>query len=234
MKTIAVIPCYNEEQHISELVFQFNKCPDFLGIVCDDNSTDKTVAKAEEAGAYVIRNFGKRGYGSNIKSGIDVALIKECDIVVTLDGDGQHSPEEIPFVVEPIERNEADVVAGSRFLSGGNKLIPFYRRLGIRMVTWLYNVGNKHKLSDAQCGFRAYRQEVLRGMGIAEDGWAFSVETLIKARALGFRIKEVPVSVLYHRQYSQNSTLNPIRQGLSVAFGVIKWRILVELLGRMR
>ncbi len=231
MRVIAVIPCFDEEENIADVVLSLNELVG-MSIVADDNSKDDTVAKAEEAGAYVVRRFGKRGFGSNTKSGIDEALVRECDIVVTLDGDGQHDPKEMPIVLAPILSGEADVVVGSRFITKHNGHIPTYRKFGIKVITFVYNVGNKHKLSDVQCCFRAYRQEVLRAMTIDEGGFTFSTETLIKARALGFRIKEVPITVLYHKQFSQNSTLNPISQGLDVAWGTIRVRLKVELLDR--
>ncbi len=227
MRVIAVLPCYNEQESIADLVLELNQLVG-ITIVADDNSNDDTAAKAEEAGACLVRKFGKRGFGSNTKAGIDEALIRECDIIVTLDGDGQHNPQEINRVVEPIAKGEADVVVGSRFLVN-NCIIPRYRKFGIKIITWLYNVGSKQKLSDVQCCFRAYKQEVLRGMAISEGGFTFSTETLIKARAMGYRIKEVPIAVLYHKQFSRNSTLNPVRQGLEVALGTVKVRMKVEL-----
>lgn len=234
MKFVAVIPCYNEEQSIGDLVFLVNTLIGF-SIVADDGSNDKTVEKAEESGAYVVRNFTKRGVGFNTKSGIEEALmIKDCDVVVTLDGDGQHNPEEMPIVIEPIEKGEADVVIGSRFLGKNNSKIPKYRKFGIKVITWLCNVGSGTKFTDAQCCFRAYRREVLERMNISERGFTFSVETLIKARHMGFRIKEVSVNVLYHKQFSQNSSLNPVRHGVSVAFGTVKWRLKIELLPKIK
>jgi len=227
MKTIAVIPCFNEESCIADVVLVLNFVVG-MSIVADDHSTDNTAELAEKAGAYVVRRFGKRGFGANTKAGIDEALVRECDIVMTLDGDGQHDPQEMRKVLEPIENGEADVVVGSRFLVSNGR-IPQYRKFGIKVITWLYNVGSRQKLTDAQCCFRAYRQEVLKAMSVEEEGFTFSVETLIKARHLGFRIKEVPITVLYHKQFSQNSTMNPIKQGLEVAWGTVRVRLKVEL-----
>ena len=230
MNVIAVIPCYNEEQHIADVVWRVNQ---FVGavIVADDNSGDTTIKKAQDAGAYVVRHFGKRGAGINTKTGVDTALLMDCDIIVTLDGDGQHNPNDLLKVIEPLEQGVADVVVGSRFIKGHNGLIPRYRAFGIKVITWLYNVGNSNKLSDVQCCFRAFNKDALEKIGITETGFSFSVETMIKARKLGLRIEEVPVNVLYHRQFSQNSSLNPVKHGLGVAFGVVKWRVRTELLG---
>jgi glycosyltransferase involved in cell wall biosynthesis len=232
VKAIAIIPCYNETNCISDVVFKVNE---FVGLtmVVDDSSTDDTVAKAKDAGAYIVRRFGKRGFGAALKQGMNEAFLKDCEIIVTLDGDGQHDPNDTFNVIKPIEDGVADVVIGSRFLEIGNT-IPRYRKFGIQVINWLYNVFSKQKVTDAQCCFRAYRHEVLRAISMNEHGFTFSTETLIKARALGFRITEVPVNVLYHKQYSQNSTLNPIKHGLSVAWGTVKLRLKVELWSKIK
>lgn len=232
MKSIAIIPCLNEATMIGELVTHLCNLVD-LTMVVDDSSTDETVANARDAGAYVIKKLGKHGFGSSVKAGIDEALLEDYDIIVTLDGDGQHDPKEIMGVMEPIEKGEADVVIGSRFIIK-NSNVPSYREFGIKVITWLYNIGSKQKISDSQCCFRAYKQEVLRAIPITESGFTFSTEILIRARALGFRIEEIPVKVLYHKKLSQNSTMNPIRQGIGVAWGTVKLRVKVELFGKMK
>ena len=233
LKTIAVIPCLNESQKIAGIVFGLKKLVDMC-IVVDDNSSDETVARAKEAGAYVVRRIGKHGFGFTSKVGIKKALNKGGDIIVTLDGDGQHTLSDIHSLLEPIEKGEADVVVGSRFLPESNSIVPRYRKFGIKLITLLYNFGSSKKLSDSQCCIRAFRREVLSTMSISEGGFTFSVESLIKARHMGFRIIEVPVTVIYHKKFSQNSTLNPIRQGLEVAWGAIRVRLQVELLDNIK
>jgi len=230
MKVVVVIPCYNEEQYISELIFLTNKLVG-ISIVADDGSTDGTIRKAEQSGAYIARNFGKRGVGANTQVGIDEALLRDCDTVITLDGDGQHNPSNIPRLLKSMVVENADVVVGTRFIGESKNVIPLYRRFGIKVITWLYNIGSKQKLSDVQCCFRAFSRNAISKINTTEIGFSFSVEMLIKARKMDLRICEVPVDVLYHRQFSQNSSLNPIIHGLGVAIGVIKWRIKVELLG---
>ena len=229
MKVAAVIPCWNESTSIADIVFKTNELVG-LSIVADDHSQDGTVEEAEKAGAYVARNFRRRGAGANTKTGMNEAMLLDCHVVVTLDGDGQHNPSDIPKLLKPIFDGNADVVIGTRFATKSGNKIPRYRRFGIKVITWLFNFGRKQKLSDVQCCFRAFSRSVLEAVDIEETGFSFSVETVIKARALGFRIVEVPVNVLYHRQFSRNSSLNPIVHGLSVALGTIKWRIKIELL----
>jgi len=111
MKIIAVVPAYNEAKRIGDLVNKLNHLVDMI-IVADDNSNDNTVDIVERLGAYVVHNHGKRGFGANTKNGIDEALTRGFDIIVTLDGDGQHKPEEISRLIEPIEKNVADMVVG--------------------------------------------------------------------------------------------------------------------------
>jgi glycosyltransferase involved in cell wall biosynthesis len=232
LKVIAILPCFNEQQNIADLVFQLHN---FVGLtmVVDDSSTDDTVQKATDAGAYIVRKYGKRGFGSTLKRGMDEALLKDCDIIVTLDGDGQHDPNEALSVIKPIEDGIADVVIGSRFIKN-NSNIPEYRKFGIKVITWLFNVFHKQKITDSQCCFRAYKKEVIQNMIMNEDGFSFSTETLVRARALGYRIAEVPVKVLYHKQFSRNSTLNPIKHGLSVALGTVKIRLQVEMIEKIK
>ncbi len=229
--TVAVIPCYNEEQNIAAVVLNANYFVTAV-IVVDDYSSDATAYVAKKSGAIVIQHPNRRGVGTSTRLGMKEVLLRGYDIVVILDGDGQHSPNDIPELLKPIIDRKADMVIGTRFVDGSMSNIPPYRRFGIKAITWLYNVGSKQKLSDTQCGFRAFSRDAVRKINITETGFSFSVETLVKARKMGFRIHEVPVSVIYHRQFSQNSSLNPVVHGLGVAFGVIKWRCKVELLGR--
>ena len=222
-KIVAVIPAYNEENTIADIIKHASQYVNCGVIVVDDGSTDQTAWVAEKSGAEAVKLWRNNGAGATTKIGLELAKARNVDVAVTLDGDEQHDPLEIPDVVAPILDDSADLVIGSRFM--GNYKIPAYRRLGIWVITELYNLGSKHRIRDAQSCFRAYSQKVLESIEITEDGFAFSVEVLIKARKRGFRITEVPITCFYHENYSDNSTLNPIRHGLSVALATIKWRL---------
>jgi glycosyltransferase involved in cell wall biosynthesis len=224
MKITAVIPCYNEAPFIENIVYTTRKYVDLV-VVADDNSDDQTIKLARNAGAYVVLNNPKeRGTGRNTRLGIKVALHKEADIVVTLDGDGQHDPDEIPKLLKCMTDNNAGLVIGSRFL--GFYELPRYRKLGIDFITWLYNLGRKQKITDGQSGFRVYSKELLNVVEIDESGFGFSVETLIKARAMGFKICEVPVSCIYHNESKFNSTINPLLHGFQIVRAIIKWQFI--------
>ena len=187
-RVVAVIPCYNTESHIAEVV---TKCLPHVDqvIVVDDGSTDDTAIEAKKAGAQVISHERNMGYGATIKTCLREAQRSCNDIAITIDGDGQHNPDEIPQVLFPILKNEADLVIGSRFLDINNG-IPTYRRFGIKAITLLYNLGSRVKVSDAQSGFRAYSRKILDAFTITENGMGISVELLIIARRKGFRLRK--------------------------------------------
>jgi glycosyltransferase involved in cell wall biosynthesis len=228
-KIIAGIPAYNNGLFIAEVVLRAKEFVDRVFVV-DDGSTDSTARIAEAAGASVLAHGKNRGYGESIKSCFTTAKANDADILVILDGDGQHNPDEISQVLAPILDSEADLVTGSRFLqlsqlqTADNHRItmPRYRQFGVKVITFLYNFGHKTKVSDAQSGFRAYNRRVLDKISLTERGMGVSVEVIIEARRRDFRIKEVPISCSYH---SGSSTLNPLTHGLDVAFAVIKLRL---------
>lgn len=219
-KVIATIPCFNTEGSVGDVVSRTAKYVDQV-IVIDDGSSDGTVSKARAAGALVISHGANRGYGEAIKSCFEAGKSNGADILITLDSDGQHNPDEIQKIVAPILNKEADIVIGSRFLNNQAHM-PRYRRFGIKVITFLFNFGSKVKIQDAQSGFRAYSRRALNTITPAEAGMSISVETLIQARAAGLGIREVAISCQYH-PYS--SSKNPVIHGLGVALSVIRVRL---------
>jgi glycosyltransferase involved in cell wall biosynthesis len=227
-RSIAIIPCFNESRFIKNIVIQTKKYVDEV-IVVDDNSKDDTVVVSKRAGAIVVENKSLiRGVGANTKRGIELALYNDADIIVTLDGDGQHNPDDIPKFIEPILNDKADLVIGDRFFN--YREIPLYRRLGISVITYVYNLWNDVNISDSQCGFRAYSKNLLNSLVIEEKGFAFIIETLVKCRAYKFRIVEIPIVCLYHDEFKENHTDNPFKHGFDTLVNLIKWRIRIELL----
>jgi glycosyltransferase involved in cell wall biosynthesis len=217
---IVAIPCLNEEQFISDIVSRTREYVDRV-IVVDDGSTDNTAETAAKAGATVIKHKVRQGAGAATRTAFEAAKGFSADVLVTLDGDGQHNPDEIPQVLAPILGESADLVIGSRFLQYDLGNIRRYRKFGIDVITWLYNLGSKVKVSDSQSGFRAHSRKLLEAINITEDGFGFSVQVLIQARRGKFVIKEVPISCIYH---PEGSSLNPVVHGLGVAWKVIKLR----------
>jgi len=222
-RIIATVPCYNEAPFVAEMVRQARRHVDQV-IVVDDGSQDGTSSAAIAAGATIVRHGVNKGYGEAIRSCFQAARSNGTGIMVTIDGDNQHLPEEIETLTAPILEGEADLVIGSRLLQPGQQTnMPRYRRFGIKIITWLFNVGSRAKVSDAQSGFRAYSREVLDTIALTDRGMGVSVEALIKARKMGFTIREVSISCRYD---NQSSTLNPVSHGLGVALAVVKYRVL--------
>ena len=221
-KVIAALPAYNEENIIGSLVTITKKYVSQV-IVIDDGSTDGTFMAASIEGALVLRHTVNKGYGEVIKHCFEATKDNKGDILVTLDGDGQHDPSEIPLLIAPILRGEANLVIGSRFLQPVTKqtTMPRYRKFGIALITMLFNMGSKVRVSDSQSGFRAYDRKILDNILITEKGMAVSIEVIFKAREEGFIIDEVPISCKY---YSTSSTYNPVSHGFGVALALIRMR----------
>jgi len=219
LKIVAAIPCFNSEPYIGGVVAKAREYVDEV-VVVDDGSHDASSQIARAAGALVTSHRVTKGYGESIKSCFEEARKNDADILVILDSDGQHKPDEIPRLVAPVVRGEANLAIGSRFL-GAPSNMPRYRRLGVAIITWLFNAGSEVKITDAQSGFRAYVREVLNAFPLTEKGMGISVEIIIKARAKGLTISEVPISCSYH---DRSSTMNPILHGLGVALAVAKFR----------
>ena len=219
-KVIAGVPSYNVESFVGEVVRRAREYVDQV-VVIDDGSSDRTAEVAREAGAVVRSHEVNLGYGGAIKSCFEAAREMDADVLVILDGDGQHDSDEVPQIVAPVLNGEADVVIGSRFLDR-NSDIPFYRRFGIHVITWLFNVGSKTKITDSQSGFRAYSKRSIQAMSLQEKGMPVSVEILVRARRKGLVFREVPISCRYH---AESSTMNPVKQGILVAMKLVRIRL---------
>jgi O-antigen/teichoic acid export membrane protein len=217
---VAAIPCYNEARFIEDVVRRTREHVDAV-VVIDDGSTDGTAKAARRAGAQVRRHVTNEGPGAAARSCLRAGRELGADVLVTLDGDGQHNPDEIPAVVGPILSGEADVTIGSRFLGGDNN-VARYRKFGIDVITFLYNVGTRPKITDGQSCFRAFTRRALEILHISEPGFGFSVETLVQARRAGLRIQEASISCLYH---GEGHSMNPVLHGVGVALMVVKHRI---------
>jgi glycosyltransferase involved in cell wall biosynthesis len=222
-KIVAIIPCLNEERFIGDVVARAIKHVDKV-IVVDDGSSDNTAIVASQSGAEVISHGTRQGAGAATRTGFNAAIKYGAEIVVSLDGDGQHNPDEIPDVVQPVMAGKADLVIGSRFLCTAE--VPVHRKFGIDAITWLYNVGHKDKIVDGQSGFRAYSRKALEVIKITYPGFGFSIQTLVQPRKNKLKITEVPISCIYH---DAGSTQDPITHGFSVAWAVIKIRMKEEL-----
>ncbi len=197
-KVFVVIPAYNERKTIVEVIKGVKPLVDEI-IVVDDGSTDDTSRLAEEQGVTVLRHFINRGQGAALQTGDQYALDKGADIIVHFDADGQFLAKEIGDIVEPIKSGEAEAVFGSRFL-GRKSDIPWLKE---KIILPLAKIVNKifigKSLTDSQSGFRALSKKAARRIEIENDKMAHNTEIQGKIFKNNFKIKEVPINVIYHK-----------------------------------
>jgi len=216
--TIACIPAFNEEKTIAKVILQTQKYVDKV-IVCDDGSTDMTAEIAEKLGAVVVRHSRNLGYGAALNTLFREAVKLNPSCIVTIDADGQHNPSDIPKLVEPIVRGEADIVIGSRFLSSKDNT-PKYRRLGIKVITGIARKISYPQITDAQSGFRAYSRRAIEELGLTESGMGVSTEILIKASEKKLKVVEKPITISY--DVEKPSKKNPLLHALDVVTSMLK------------
>lgn len=216
-RVVIVIPAYNEESVIAEVVTGLRKTSHQI-VVVDDGSSDRTAEAAELAGALVIRHVLNRGQGASLQTGISWALRSGADYVVTFDADGQHQPEDVPLLLEPLLDGRAEVTLGSRFLRPSQ--IPSSRRLLLRAATLFTRLASGLDVTDTHNGLRGFTREAAMRIQIHQDRMAHASELLDEIRQLDLSFVEVPVSIRYS-EYSR-------RKGQS-SFGALRvlWDYLI-------
>jgi polyprenyl-phospho-N-acetylgalactosaminyl synthase len=197
MKVFCIIPVYNEEENIEKVIDNL-KPYNYQVVVVDDCSLDDSYKLAKDKGVIVLRHLINRGQGAALQTGNQYALKKGADIVIHFDGDNQFLASEVPDILEPIMNNQADIVFGSRFLDKKSTM-PILKRKILMPLATLINKMMGIKTSDPQIGLRALNRLALQKINIENDGMAHCSEILFKAHKSKLRIKEVPVTVIYHR-----------------------------------
>ena len=215
MKTIAIIPAYNEEVAIASIVKRSLKYVDRV-IVVDDGSVDRTSQRARDAGARVIKHYNNLGKGVSLKDAF--GEVKGFDIVVTIDGDGQHNPDEMPNLMRPIRENRADLVNGSRYLNSDDSTPP-HRRIGQKVLDIATNITSGTHVTDSQSGFRAFSGKTIPFFRFRDTGFGIESEMLADAAENDFRIVEVPITVRY--DVENPSTKGSVSHGVGVLIKII-------------
>jgi len=215
---IACIPAFNEEKVIANLIKDVSKYVDSV-IVCDDGSTDGTVNEAKKSGAFVISHDKNLGKGAALKSLFNFARHSNADVIVTMDGDGQFLPEEIPKLTKDIEDGKSDIVIGYRFET--EKDMPSYRKIGNRVLDELSKKASNLNLRDTQSGFRAYSKKAIEKINFTHNGFVADSEILIDASTKDLIISEQHVTVLYNTG-GRTSTQNPVRHGTGVMISLLE------------
>lgn len=191
-----VIPAYNEQQSIKrvldELLDEYSNL-----VVVDDGSSDDTSTVSHRAGATVLRHIVNRGQGAALQTGIDFALSRGAQCIVTFDADGQHRVEDIAALTGPILRGECDIVLGSRFLHSSGESIPVGRRITLRLAVHFTRIVNRLRVTDTHNGLRAFSRRAAERIDLQLDRMAHATELLDQIRASGLPYREAPVQVRY-------------------------------------
>lgn len=223
IKIAVVIPCYNEGQVIAAVIHEISAAGDFAIIVIDDGSKDNTYQHILCEDVLALRHKLNRGKGAAIKTGIMAANLLEADVVVTMDGDGQHDPDDISRLIQPIIQGECDVVLGSRLLH--REEMPLSNRLANKIgnfITWLfYGI----MVSDSQSGFRAFSRYAALIIDTKADKYEYDSKVIREIKNNRLRFKEVPV----HTRYTVYSKGKKQKQGFIsglVTFYRMIWKMI--------
>jgi len=219
MKLVIIIPAYNEEKTIARVI---RAIPATIAgvnqiqvVVVDDGSTDQTKALAEKAGAMVFRHSENKGVGSAFGSGLRTALGLGADLIVNIDADGQFNPEDIPGLLAPLLKGEADFATATRFQD--QSLIPempLAKKYGNFMVRSIINFLTGKQFTDVSCGFRAYTRETALKLNLF-GSFTYTQETFLNLVEKGVRIKEVPLQIKGEREFGKSRVANSVlRYGL--------------------
>ncbi|MDP7009179.1 MAG: glycosyltransferase family 2 protein [Phycisphaerales bacterium] len=193
------IPVYNEAKYINPVLSEVcNYANDIL--VVDDGSTDLTPALLAGHPVEVIRHSENRGYGRSLQDMFRWATVDKFDWLITMDCDEQHEPAAIPRFVQSILNNESDIISGSRYLElhAENDMPPEDRQAINRQITEELNVSLGFNLTDAFCGFKAYRVDALSAFEFDVNGYEFPLQLWVQAAAQRLRVEEVPVRLIYN------------------------------------
>ena len=217
-----VIPVFNEEVTIGDIVTRTKKTMENMRasyeiLVVDDGSVDRSADIANKLKAHVLRE-AHQGKGYSLRSGFRQT---RGELIVTLDADGSHKPEEIPLVLQYIRENKADFVIGSRFFNSevNNNKISRVNRIGNKLFNNLIGYLTGIRISDSQSGFRAIRASIIKKMKMSSRGYEVESEMLVKALRMGVRVAEIPIS--FDQRTVGNSKLDPIRDGLRILYAII-------------
>jgi polyprenyl-phospho-N-acetylgalactosaminyl synthase len=195
MKTVAIIPAYNEVTRIENVVRGALKHVDTV-LVIDDGSTDGTAEHAERAGAKVVSHKMNCGPGAATMTGIHAARCINADIVVTIDADGQHNPDDIPKLLKCVLDKNADLVIGSRFKNKDNSIPTVRRIFNMLGNIFTYMMTGKY-VSDSQSGFKVFGPNAVKQLHLHLSGFEFCSEIIRESQQHRWKVEEIPIRVTY-------------------------------------
>lgn len=227
MKLSIIVPCYNEVSTISSIIRKIRQSlsDDIEIIVVDDASKDGTIEVLQKEITPVVDKIiyheVNQGKGAALRTGFSQAT---GDIVVVQDADLEYDPKELLILMEPILENKADVVFGSRFMSGRpHRVVYFWHYVGNRFLTLLSNMFTNINLSDMETCYKMFRREIIQSIEIQEDRFGFEPEITAKIARSGYRIYEVGISY-YGRTYQEGKKIG-WKDGFRAIYAILKYNI---------
>ncbi|MBF0387322.1 MAG: glycosyltransferase family 2 protein [Candidatus Omnitrophica bacterium] len=203
MKICLLIPAYNEAQALGPLVKDV-LARGFTVLVVDDGSSDDSAQIARSAGAMVIKNTRNHGKGYSLQRGFDDILARDFDALITMDGDGQHCPDDLAKFLALYAEKKPDIICGNRMRNP--KGMPGVRFVTNKIMSGLISLVCRQKIYDTQCGYRLISTEVLRNIQLSSTAFEIESEVLIKASKKGYSIVSVPIKTIYS---NERSKINP-------------------------
>ena len=228
-KRLAVMPAFNEGSAIARAIAELHEHrPDFDVAVIDDGSRDDTAAVATKAGARVLSLPFNLGIGGAVQTGFIYAAEAGYDVVIQVDGDGQHDPQQIEAILAPLLADKADVIIGSRFIDGGTFAHAAHRRFLIGVFARLVSFATGQRFTDTSSSFRAYNRRAIEIC--AEDypqGFLESVESTVTLSRYGLRMMEVPVTIRQRQAGTTTLSLgrtitHTIKVCIAIAIGALR------------
>ena len=217
LKYCTIIPAFNEERHIAQVIDEAKKYSDLI-IVIDDGSKDATVEIAKKHNVIVLKHPINGGKGVALQTGFLYAKKLRTNIVITIDADLQHDASKIPEFIQTLIEKNADIVIGSRSMGGS---APFVYRFGNFVLNTTFRLLYGQKITDTQSGYRAFRMDKFDGFAWASSGYDVETEMLTNARKHGLKLVELPIATKYHNSYKGTT----IFDGIKIFCKMLFWRI---------
>jgi len=204
MNKVVLIPVYNGGDHIKSLLKKIKNYIDDI-VVVDDGSTDNTTELAKEEGAIVLSHKTNKGKGASLHTGIEYILDKNYDLIIIMDADGQHNPDEIPRFIQHYQQTNSPIILGNRMKNPTS--MPWIRKATNRIMSIIISKMCGQFIPDSQCGYKLIERKVFEKIKLYYTNYEVESEILIRAARYGFKIDSIPITTIYKHE---KSYINPI------------------------